>query len=145
MEKLYKGAAAAFGAVVSFFTGMPPLLVALLGVMSLDYATGLLCALMGVSPKTEGGALSSRAAREGLARKVMLLAVVALAALVDFAVASGAGAPFSATTGTVCLWFVAAEGISILENAAAMGLPVPKALKQALESVKEREGDPAGR
>ena len=136
MESIYKALAAACGAVVSFVTGMPPLILVLLGAMSLDYATGLICGALGKSPKTDGGGLSSRMAFEGLMKKALILAVVALAALADVAVASGAGVSFSAVTGAVCLWFIASEGVSILENAAAMELPVPAMLLRALEMMK---------
>lgn len=142
MENLAKWAAATFGAVVSFFAGMPPLIWVLLGVMSLDYATGILCGCMGVSPKTEGGGLSSRAAFTGLLRKMVILIVVALAALIDCAVAVGAGVQFSATTGAVCLWFIASEGISILENAVeAAGVNAPPVLRRALEVLKGKGED----
>lgn len=137
MENLTKWAAAAIGAAVSFFAGMPPLLFVLLGVMSLDYATGILCGCMGVSPKTEGGGLSSRAAFNGLLRKMVILIVVALAALIDCAVAVSSGVQFSAVTGAVCLWFIASEGISILENAVeAAGVNAPPVLRRALEVLK---------
>ena len=136
MESIYKATAAACGAIASFFTGMPPLVWVLLGVMSLDYATGLICGALGKSPKTQGGGLSSRAACEGLVKKGMVIAVVGLAALVDYAVASGAGVSFSATTGAVCLWFIASEGVSVLENAAQMGLPIPDVLLRALEIMR---------
>lgn len=140
MENGFKALAAACGAVISFFTGIPAIAWALIGVMSLDYVTGLICGWAGKSPKTESGGLSSRAAFEGLMRKCMILLVVLLAWLLDYAVATGAGVSFSAVTGAVCLWFIASEGVSVLENAAAMGLPVPKVLTRALE-IMRAEGE----
>ena len=142
MEKMHKMLAAAAGAVISFFTGLPAILWVLMGVMTIDYATGLMCAAMNKSSKTESGGLCSRAAYEGLMRKVMVLLVVLVAMLLDLAVQSGAGVSFSAVTGATCLWFVAGEGVSILENAAQMGLPVPAALRRALEVMKQ-EGEEA--
>ena len=136
MDKLAKITAAACGAILSFITGLPPLMWVLLGAMCLDYATGLMCGLVGVSPKTEGGGLSSREAFSGLMRKMMILAVVLLAVLLDFAVAHGAGVQFNAVTGAVCLWFIASEGVSVIENAAELGLPIPGVLKKALEVMK---------
>ena len=79
METVYKGIAAAMGAVISVFAGVPAMMWVLIGVMTLDYITGLMTGAMGVSDKTEGGRLSSRAAYEGLLRKVMVLVVVLLA------------------------------------------------------------------
>ena len=142
MENVYKWAAAACGAVVSFFSGLPPLIWVLLGVMSLDYASGIICGCMGVSQKTEGGGLSSRAAFVGLLRKMVILIIVALAALIDCAVAVGAGVQFSAVTGAVCLWFIASEGISILENAVEIaGVNAPPVLRRALEVLKGAADD----
>lgn len=127
------------GAVVSFFTGFPPLLWALLGVMTLDYVTGLIVGALGRSPKTEEGGLSSRAAFEGLMRKCTVLLVVLLAWLLDYAVAQSSGMiAFSAVTGMVCVWFIGSEGLSVLENAAEIGLPIPGVLLRALEIMKAK-------
>lgn len=139
MDTIVKALAAAAGAVISFFTGLPVIMWVLIGVMTLDFVTGLITGAMGVSSKTQGGRLSSRAAFEGLMRKVMVLLVVLLAVLLDLAVQTGAGISFSAVTGATCLWFIASEGVSILENAAHMGLPVPEVLTRALEVMRGSE------
>ena len=128
------------GAVAAFFTGLPPIIWILLAVMTIDYVTGIICGLMGKSPKTENGGVSSGAAFKGLLKKALILLVVLLAALLDKAVALGAGVQFEAVAGFTCLWFIASEGFSIVENAAAMGVPVPKILLQALEIVKAKGG-----
>ena len=133
--------AAAGGAVISYFAGLPPMVWILVGVMTLDYLTGLACGWMGVSPKTENGGLSSGAAFKGLLKKVFILCVVGLAALIDRAVSQGAGADIVAVEGATCFWFVASEGLSILENAAAMGVPIPNVLLRALEIMKEKGND----
>ena len=65
MDKLYKVFAAACGAVAAFFTGVPVIMWVLIAMMSLDYVTGLATGFAGVSSKTEGGHLSSRAAFAG--------------------------------------------------------------------------------
>jgi len=139
MNTMVKALAAAAGAVISFFTGLPVIMWVLIGVMTLDFATGLITGAMGVSSKTDGGRLSSRAAFEGLMRKVMVLLVVLLAVLLDLAVQTGAGVSFSAVTGATCLWFIASEGVSILENAAHMGLPIPEVMTRALEVMRGGE------
>ncbi len=141
MKKIIETLAAAGGAVLAFFTGLPVIIWILIGVMSLDYLTGLLCGLMGKSPKTETGGLSSGTAFLGLLKKAVILAVVGLSALVDHAIAVSAGIEMAAVTGAACLWFVASEGLSIVENAAAMGVPVPGILLKALENVKDRGED----
>lgn len=141
-DKILKGLAAAAGAVASFFSGMPPLIWILLAVMSLDYITGILCGLMGKSPKTEHGGISSGAAFIGILKKALILIVVMVAALADHAVTIGAGIEFAAVTGATCLWFIASEALSILENAAAMGVKIPAVLMHALEIMRGKGGQP---
>ena len=132
--------AAAGGAIASFFTGLPPIIWVLLAVMTVDFATGIICGLMGKSDKTEHGGLSSRTAFAGLLKKVLILMVVLLAALLDRAVAIGAGIEFEAVAGATCLWFIASEGMSIIENAATMGIPIPRVLLRALELFRSKGG-----
>ena len=134
--------AAIGGAIASFFCGLPPLIWVLLAVMTIDYITGIICGLMGRSKKTETGGLSSNAAFKGLMKKMLIILVVLLAALLDKAVSMGTGAAFEAVAGATCLWFIASEGFSILENVASMGVPVPKILMQALE-IMRRKAEPA--
>lgn len=141
MDNLYKIAAAAAGAVISFFTGIPVIMWVLIGMMTLDYVTGLMTGWAGVSSKTEGGKLSSRAAFDGLMRKIMIFLVVILSVLVDLAVQYGAGVTFNAVTGATCLWFIASEGVSVLENAAELGVPIPGILRKALEVLRDGSGD----
>lgn len=141
MDNLYKIAAAAAGAIISFFTGIPVIMWVLIAMMTLDYVTGLMTGMMGVSSKTEGGKLSSRAAFDGLMRKIMIFLVVILSVLVDLAVQYGAGVTFNAVTGATCLWFIASEGVSVLENAAELGVPIPGILRKALELLQDSSGD----
>lgn len=141
MENIYKAVAAGAGAVISFFTGLPVIMWVLVGMMSLDYVTGIITGALGVSNKTEGGKLSSRAAFEGLVKKGVVLLVVLLAVLIDLAVANSAGVTFNAVTGATCLWFIASEGVSVLENAAELGVPIPGILRKALEILKTGSED----
>ena len=138
MKKVAEILAAIGGAIVSFFTTLPPLVWILIAVMTLDYITGLICGALGKSKKTENGYLESRAAFIGLMKKALIILVVALAALLDAAVSKGAGIQFEAVTGAACLWFVAAEGMSVLENVASMGVPVPKIMLKLLEIMKDK-------
>lgn len=140
MKKVLELLAAAGGAVASFFVNMPPLVWILIAVMTIDYITGLIVAAMGKSTKTENGYIASHAAWEGLMKKSLILLVVLLAALLDQAVSKGAGIQFEAVMGATCLWFIASEGLSILENVATMGVPVPKILLKLLE-VMRAKGD----
>lgn len=138
MKKVTEVLAAIGGAIASFFVNMPPLVWILIAVMTIDYVTGLICAAMGKSQKTENGYISSNQAFIGLMKKALILLVVLLAALLDKAVSAGAGIQFEAVMGATCLWFIASEGFSILENVALMGVPVPKILLKLLEIMKEK-------
>ena len=141
MKKITEWLAAIGGAIVSFFTGLPPIIWVLLAVMTIDYVTGIICGCMGRSPKTENGGLSSSEAFKGLLKKALIILIVLLAALLDKAVAMGAGIEFAAVTGATCLWFIASEGISVLENVIKMGVPVPEILSKALELMRAKGGD----
>lgn len=141
-KKITEILAAIGGAVVSFFTTMPPLVYILIGVMSIDYVTGLICGAMGRSKKTESGYLASHEAWKGLLKKGVILLVVLLANLLDIAVSKGAGITVEAVMGATCLWFIASEGLSILENVASMGVPVPKILIRMLEIMREKGDAP---
>ena len=146
MKKVAELLAAIGGAIVSFFTEMPPLVWILIAVMSMDFLTGLICAALGKSKKTENGYIASHAAFEGLMKKVLIIFVVLLAAALDFAVSKSAGIEFSAVMGATCLWFIASEGFSILENVASLGVPVPKILLSLLEIMRQKgEGPDAGK
>ena len=138
MKKITELLAAIGGAIASFFINMPPLVWILLAVMTIDFITGLICGAMGKSQKTENGYISSTTAFIGLMKKALILLVVLLAALLDKAVSAGAGITFDAVMGATCLWFIASEGFSILENVAMMGVPVPKILLKLLEIMKEK-------
>ena len=138
MKKILELLAAAGGAIASFFVNMPPLVWILIAVMSIDYITGLICGAMGVSEKTENGYLKSHEAFKGLLKKSLILLVVLLASLLDMAVSKGAGIQFEAVMGAACLWFIASEGLSILENVARMGVPVPKIMLRLLEIMKDK-------
>lgn len=138
MKKAAEMLAAAGGAIVSFFVNMPTLVWILIAVMTIDFVTGLICGAMGKSNKTENGYISSNQAFIGLMKKALILLVVLLAALLDKAVAIGAGITFEAVMGAACLWFIASEGFSILENVAMMGIPVPKIMLKLLEVMREK-------
>lgn len=138
MKKVIEILASIGGAIASFFVNMPPLVYILIGVMSIDFITGLICGVMGKSKKTENGYLASHEAFKGLMKKMLIILVVVLAACLDLAVSKGAGITFEAVTGATCLWFIASEGLSILENVASMGVPVPKLLLNLLEIMRNK-------
>ena len=144
-KKIIEFLSAVGGAIASFFTTMPPLVYILIGVMSIDYVTGLICGAMGKSKKTETGYLASHEAWKGLLKKGVILLVVLLANLLDIAVSKSAGITVEAVMGATCLWFIASEGLSILENVASMGVPVPRILTNLLEIMRQKGDAPEGK
>ena len=134
MEKAMKAAAAAAGAAVGLMMRMPMAVRLLVLLMGLDYLSGVGVALLGKSPKSEGGALSSKAGFAGLARKAMILIVILLAAVVDNLTGS------AACTGAATMFYMVNEALSILENAVLLGVPVPQKLMQELDVAKQASG-----
>ena len=130
MEKTVKWFAAAAGAVAGLFMRMPIAIRLLVLLMGLDYLSGVGVALLGKSPKSEGGALSSRVGFAGLMRKAMILIVILLAAVLDNLTGS------AACTGAAAMFYIVNESLSILENAVLLGVPVPQKLTQALDVAK---------
>ena len=70
----------------------------------------------------------------------MIIQIIVVA-LLDHAVSISAEIEFAAVAGATCLWFIASEGMSILENASLMGVKIPKIMLQALELFKGKDGD----
>lgn len=125
---------AGMGSVLAnLFGGWDMALQVLIGFMAVDYLTGLIVAgVFKRSAKSGSGALESRAGFKGLVRKGGALLLVYLAVLLD----RTAGADFARTA--VCCFFIANEGLSILENLGLMGVPYPAFLKNMLQALKEK-------
>ena len=79
-DKIVKAAAAGVGAVLSWWAGLGVMPQTLAVFMLADYATGLMCAWRGVSPKTQSGTVSSKAGFDGLLKKACIVLVVLIAA-----------------------------------------------------------------
>lgn len=120
--------AALGGAAAYLFGPWDALLAALLLAVCIDYVTGVAVAVM---QKT----LSSEVGWKGLLKKAVILLIVSLATLLDRLLESSNGAVRAA----VCLFYIANEGLSILENAGHLGLPLPKALQNTLAQLQNRE------
>lgn len=113
--------------------GWDTALQVLVGVMVADYITGIMVALIWhKSDKTESGRLSSEAGFRGLAKKVGIIAFVWVSALLDRAI----GGEYVRTT--VILFYIANEGLSVIENTAAMGIRYPKFVERALEVLRAK-------
>lgn len=117
----------AVATVAALFGGLPVLVQVLIALMALDVATGMLAAYVNRS-------LSSDVSFRGMARKAIVLLVVAVGTLLepitDLPVAQA-----------VAGFYAAHEGLSAVENVAKAGLPVPKVLKDALAKLSPEEGD----
>lgn len=104
--------------------------------MAVDYITGLLVAgFFHHSPKSEDGGLSSKAGFKGLCKKGAILLVVLIGTQLD----SLLGENWARSL--ILFFFVANEGLSILENLGMMGVPFPSALQQALTLLREENDD----
>ena len=134
-EKITKIAAALAGAAAGMLGEWNILLSVLAWMMTIDYLTGVICAWRGKSPKTEGGGISSKAGVDGLARKSLIIMIVLMATLLDRAIGSGS-ALFQTAAAS---YYIANEGISILENSALMGVPYPKTIVNALENLRKED------
>lgn len=137
-EKVIKGLAAVGGMIAGMFGEWSLLLKLLAGAMVLDYVSGLIVAWVGKSPKSEGGGPSSAAGFAGLAKKAFIIIIVLASTMLDKALNTGAMVFQTATV----FYYLANEGLSILENTALMGVPFPKGVKSALEAMKQRGDKP---
>lgn len=138
-EKFVKWLAALAGGIIGFITkSWTPMLTALAVVMTVDYISGMIVAACHRSPNTEGGGLSSKVGFVGLAKKGFILIMIILAAVLDNVI----GADTSVFQSSLTLYYIANESLSILENAALLGIPFPDKLKRALETMKENEDKP---
>ena len=122
-------ACAALGGWIGYFVGgMDGMLIALIVFMVLDYITGLMCAVMDRK-------LSSSVGFRGICKKVLILMLVGVANILDVHVI-GTG---SALRGAVVCFYLSNESLSLVENAAHIGLPVPERLKDVLAQLHNRE------
>lgn len=110
-----------------FLGGVDGFLYALIAFVVIDYITGVLCA---ISDKT----LSSEVGFKGICRKVLIFTLVGIGNIVDVYVLGETGVLRTA----VIFFYLSNEGVSLLENAAHLGLPIPEKLKEVLEQLHER-------
>ena len=119
---------AAIGGWLGYFLGgCDGLLYTLLAFVVLDYITGIMCAI--VDRK-----LSSAIGFRGIFRKVLIFALVGVGHLLDLQVLGSVGVLRTA----VIFFYLSNEGVSLVENAAHLGLPIPEKLKAVLEQLHDR-------
>ncbi len=125
-----KAGAAALGCGCGFFIGgLDGILITLIVLVCADYITGVIAAALEHN-------LSSEVGLKGICKKVMIFLLVGIANLADSYLFQGA----TPMRDTVIFFYIANEGISILENAGEIGLPIPKCLEKTLTALKN-EGE----
>ena len=119
--------------IASLYGGWTDGMTTLLMFMAIDYIMGLLVAgVWHKSKKTEDGCLESRAGWKGLVRKGVTMLIVLVAARLDMTIGT------TMIRDTAVIGFIANEGISIIENAGLMGVPLPAVIVNALEVLKHQ-------
>lgn len=113
-----------------FLGGCDGLLYALLAFVVIDYLTGIMCAINDHS-------LSSTVGFRGICRKVLIFLLVGIANILDVSVI-GSG---SVLRTAVIFFYISNEGLSLVENTAHLGLPVPEKIKAVLEQLHDRTDD----
>lgn len=131
-DKILQPLVAVLGGIFGFIYGdITGMMWALIAMIVLDYITGVIVASVN---KT----LSSKIGAKGIAKKVIILLIVAVAHIIDIVIGGGNTAVIM--TATEC-FYIANEGISILENAGNIGLPLPKKIKSILIQIKKESED----
>ncbi|NJP39456.1 phage holin family protein [Oscillospiraceae bacterium HV4-5-C5C] len=110
-----------------YLGGCDGLLYALLGFVVMDYITGVMCAIIDKK-------LSSEVGFKGLCRKVLIFILVGAANIIDVQII-GTG---SVLRTAVIFFYISNEGLSLIENAGHLGLPIPENLKAVLEQLHDR-------
>lgn len=129
IEFIKAGLATVGGYIAWFLGGFDGLLIALCVFAVVDYLTGVIAAVIEKN-------LCSRVGFKGIAKKFLMFLMVGIAAILDMYVLGGE----SPVREVVIVFYIANEGISVIENSARLGLPVPKKLIGVLEQLKS-EGD----
>ena len=121
---------AAIGGWLGYFLGgCDGLLIALVVFVVVDYLTGVMCAIADHK-------LSSAVGFKGICRKVLIFLLVGIANILDVRVIRSG----SVLRTAVIFFYISNEGVSLVENAAHLGLPVPDKLKDMLEQLHDRDG-----
>lgn len=116
-----------------FVGGVDGFMTALIVLMVLDYVTGIMCAIVDKQ-------LSSSIGFKGLFKKMLIIMLVGVAHIVDLNVVGSNEALRSA----VICFYLSNEGVSVLENASRLGLPIPEKLKAVLAQLHDKTALPEG-
>lgn len=129
LNKLYAVLCTVSGVLAFWLGGIDSIITCLTAMMIIDYITGVLQAVINKN-------LNSEIGFKGIAKKVTILLIVALSFIIE-----------TATNGMfpireiVIMFFIANEALSLLENAAKMGVPFPDKLIEILEQLKKKRSD----
>ena len=104
------GAGSLIGAIIGGVSSLDISMQVLIGMMCLDFITGVFDGVMGKSDKTASGGISSKAAFKGIVKKLSIIFLVA-----------------------------ASEGLSLLENLAQLGCPIPSVIKNVLDQLSKED------
>ena len=119
----------AFGGFIGWFLGgNDGFIYALLAFVVIDYITGIMCAIADKE-------LSSEVGFKGICKKVLIFALVGIGNLLDIYILGQAGI----LRNVVIFFYLSNEGVSILENASHLGLPIPEKLKEILKQLHNRK------
>ena len=131
MKEIWSWIQLAFAAIGGwlgwFFGGADGFLYALIAFVVIDYLTGVMCAI--VDHK-----LSSEVGFKGIFKKVLIFIMVGIGNIIDVQVLGQAGVLRTA----VIFFYLSNEGVSLMENAGHLGLPIPAKLKAVLEQLHDR-------
>ena len=134
MKQIWNGIQIAFTALGGFLGwflgGADGFLYALIAFVVIDYITGVMCA---ISDKS----LSSEVGFRGICRKVLIFILVGVGNLLDVYILGEAGVLRTA----VIFFYLSNEGVSLLENASRLGLPIPEKLKEILQQLHDKGGN----
>lgn len=131
MKETMQMAIVALGGWVGWVLGgYDGFLYALIGFVVVDYLTGVMCAI-------EQKRLSSEIGFRGIVKKFLIFTLVGIGHILDSQVIGNGGAMRTA----IIFFYISNEGISILENTAKMGLPIPDVLKRVVAGLRRRDSD----
>ena len=116
-----------------FLGGCDGLLYALIAFVVIDYITGVMCAVLDHK-------LSSEVGFKGIFKKVLIFLLVGIGNIIDTQIIGNG----SVLRTAVIFFYISNEGVSLVENAAHLGLPIPEKLKEVLEQIHNRAGKGGG-
>jgi toxin secretion/phage lysis holin len=136
MKEIWNWVQLAFAAIGGFLGwflgGLDGFLYALIAFVAIDYVTGVLCAIIDKKLSSEIGA-------KGIFKKVLIFVLVGIAHILDTQILSSTVGSGGVLRTAVIFFYLSNEGVSILENAAHIGLPIPEKLREVLKQLHGRE------